>query len=75
MNYNALSKLNALGDQPAPEPSPSSKGPPSVPFVLAVGISRVYLGAHYSSDVLAGICEGIAWVSVCALLRARTMRA
>ena len=47
MNSNALSKLNALGDQPAPEPSPSSKGPPSVPFVLAVGITG------HRADVLA----------------------
>jgi membrane-associated phospholipid phosphatase len=38
-------------------------------------LSRVYLGAHYFSDVLAGVCEGIAWVCVCELLRARTMRA
>jgi hypothetical protein len=47
LNYNALSKLNALGDQLAPEPSPCSKGPPSVPFVLAVGITG------HRADVLA----------------------
>jgi len=38
-------------------------------------LSRVYLGAHYFSDVLAGVCEGIAWVCACEMLRARTMRA
>jgi undecaprenyl-diphosphatase len=38
-------------------------------------LSRVYLGAHYFSDVLAGVCEGIAWVCICELLRARTMHA
>jgi len=34
-------------------------------FVLAVGISRVYLGAHYPSDVLGGFAFGAAWVSIC----------
>ena len=38
-------------------------------------LSRVYLGAHYLSDVLAGIGEGIAWVCLCGMLRTRTMRA
>lgn len=44
-------------------------------MVLFTALSRMYLGAHYFSDVLAGICEGLAWVCVCDLLRARTMRA
>jgi membrane-associated phospholipid phosphatase len=38
-------------------------------------LSRVYLGAHYVSDVLAGICEGVAWVALWTIVRARTMRA
>ena len=47
----------------------------AVLMVVLTCVSRVYLGAHYLSDVLAGVCEGVAWASVCALLRARTMRA
>lgn len=34
-------------------------------MVLLVCLSRVYLGAHYLSDVMAGITVGIAWLTVC----------
>jgi membrane-associated phospholipid phosphatase len=37
----------------------------AVAVVLAIGISRVYLGMHYPSDVLAGFAAGGAWLSIC----------
>ncbi|MYN20250.1 phosphatase PAP2 family protein [Rugamonas sp. FT107W] len=34
-------------------------------MVLLVALSRVYLGAHYLSDVLAAMAESVAWLAVC----------
>ena len=37
----------------------------AVILTIVVGISRVYLGVHYPSDVLAGWCIGAAWAVLC----------
>ena len=37
-------------------------------LVMFVGFSRIALGAHYLSDVIAAIFLGVVWLMICALL-------
>ena len=34
-------------------------------LIMAIGTSRVYLGAHYPSDVMAGYIAGLIWLLLC----------
>lgn len=37
-------------------------------LILAIGISRIYLGVHYPSDVAGGFIAGFIWVVFCVIL-------
>lgn len=46
-----------------------------VTLIFFIGLSRIYLGAHYPSDVIAGYVAGSSWLLICiAILRSYQYR-
>lgn len=37
-------------------------------LIISIGISRVYLGVHFPSDIIGGFIAGFIWVVLCALI-------
>ncbi|WP_179315524.1 phosphatase PAP2 family protein [Winogradskyella undariae] len=37
-------------------------------LIISIGISRIYLGVHFPSDIIGGFIAGFIWVILCALM-------
>jgi undecaprenyl-diphosphatase len=68
--------LGALLAQTSPDPRVKSFFAIfAIILTVAVGTSRVYLGVHFASDVLAGWCVGGAWALLCWMVASWLRRA
>jgi len=47
----------------------------AVTLTFLIGLSRVYLGVHYPTDILAGWCIGSAWALMCWAVMTRLQQA
>jgi membrane-associated phospholipid phosphatase len=43
-----------------------------ISFALLIGFSRIYLRVHYTTDVVAGFCIGLAWLGLAIWMMERT---
>jgi undecaprenyl-diphosphatase len=57
--------LASLVEKPRPKVYFLSMG---LLLTILVGVSRVYMGVHYPTDVLAGWCAGLAWAFLCSFM-------
>jgi undecaprenyl-diphosphatase len=47
----------------------------AIALTFMIGVSRIYLGVHYPTDVLAGWCIGAAWALICWVAMTRLQQA